>query len=75
MTATRIRELSDLGRFDVTKFMVPMNRLSISVFSEEPAPCLATEHLNSCRAVVIFSKQAAILAHIGRMRPVIFPPV
>lgn len=51
--------------------MVPMDGLGLTVFGIDSPykDCLATQYLNSCRAVVIISKQAALLAHIGPRAP------
>ncbi|KAI4246288.1 MAG: hypothetical protein L6R40_001956 [Gallowayella cf. fulva] len=70
MAAARIAEMDRLGRWGPAS-MVPMDEHATMVFGlDSPYKnCLATQHLNSCRVVVIISKQAALLAHIGPRAP------
>ena len=66
MAAARLKQVQDLG---LLKTMVQMNRFEIVRFGEAGKYCLATNNLNSCHAVVILSKRAAILAHIAPNAP------
>ncbi|KAI4263884.1 MAG: hypothetical protein L6R42_000986 [Xanthoria sp. 1 TBL-2021] len=70
MTAARIAEMQRLKKWGDAS-MVPMDELAIMVFGVDSPykGCLATQYLNSCRAVVIISTQAALLAHIGPRAP------
>lgn len=62
MAAARLKEMQDLN---LPKTMIQMNDLDIVSYVEIEKYCLATKNLNSCHAVTIISKKAAILAHIA----------
>ena len=62
MARVRLLQVEQLGRL---QSRVPMNEHDIVIFGEGGKFSLATEDLNSCHAVAIVSKKAAILAHIA----------
>ena len=66
MARVRLMYVERLGRL---KSRVPMNENDIVIFGEEGKFSLATVDLNSCHAVAIVSKKAAILAHIAPLPP------
>ena len=49
--------------------MVQMNKEDIVIFGQDNKFSIATDRLNSCHALAIVSKQAAILAHIAPSAP------
>lgn len=66
MAAARLKEMQDLN---LLKTVVQMNDLDIVRYGEAGKYCLATKDLNSCHAVAIIPKKAAILAHIAPLAP------
>ncbi|KAL8798383.1 MAG: hypothetical protein Q9182_006705 [Xanthomendoza sp. 2 TL-2023] len=67
MTVARINSERSSNRL---KSDVPMNRLDIVRYGESGKYSIATQNLNSCHAVAIISRKAAILAHIAPSAPV-----
>ena len=66
MAVARLEQAKTLSRL---KAIVAMNDFDIVRFGEENKYSLATKDLNSCHAVVIVSRKAAILAHIAPNSP------
>ena len=62
------RIVSERGRGRLQN-MVAMNAYDIVCFGNRGKYSLATENLNSCHAIIIVSKKAAILAHIAPHSP------
>lgn len=62
-------QLEKVQASNLLKKMVQMDDYDIVRFGEAGKTCLATRDLNSCHAVVIVSKKAAILAHIAPHAP------
>ncbi|KAL8838114.1 MAG: hypothetical protein Q9170_002255 [Blastenia crenularia] len=66
MAAAQLKKVQDSGQL---KRLVEMDDYDIVIFGRERKTCLATEDLNSCHAVIIVSKKAAVLAHIAPHAP------
>jgi len=66
MAAARLLQVQNLN---LAKPMVQMDKVDIIRFGEAGKYCLATDRLNSCHAVAVVSKKAAILAHIAPHAP------
>ena len=62
MAAAQLAKVQSSG---VLQKMVQMDDYDIVRFGEAGKTCLATQDLNSCHAVIIVSKKAAVLAHIA----------
>ena len=66
MAATRLQEMQNRN---LLKTIVQINDLDIVRYGEVGKYCLATKDLNSCHAVAIISKKAAILPHTASLAP------